>query len=403
MLRVRVGDLQPGMRLARAVPMPTHPRRFLLQRDVELTDVLCRRLKELAVAEVWVHLDELGFLGDLIDPELQEQQRQLYGNIRQNFEQVMRLSDAQLDLESLRRTVTDLFHYLRDHATGLMFLDKVQLFDNYLMAHSANVAYLSMLLGLKMNWYLVQERRHADPEAARDVITLGFGGLLHDVGKLRLPKEILDKPGRLTPDEMEEIRKHPVYGYEMVRGKVPVAAAQVVLNHHQRWDGKGYPRLKHPITGAELPPLAEKRINVFARIATLADVFDAITSKRVYSDAKPSVQALAEMLKFNRGFFDPTLERGFFEIVPAFPLGTQVKLSNGFTAAVVDFDPTQPCRPKVQPIRYPDGDPCRYPDNIEIDLADNRELVIQFVGSVDVRPYLFEAPFAAASNPASTK
>lgn len=388
MLRVSVRDLKPNMKLARPIPMPDRPTKYLLQRDVSVPASLIPRLLALGVHEVWIRYEELAFLEDVIDAELHERQRELYCSIRSNFEQIMRLSEVQLDFASFQSTVSNLFEYLRDHAAGLTYLDKVQAYDQYLMGHSANVCYLALLLGMKLDWYLIEERRHLPAREAKEVITLGLGCLLHDVGKTRVPRAVLDKPGRLTDEEMEEIRRHPLYGYEMVRGKVPTQAAQVVLHHHQRWDGEGYPQL----TDREGGPIkmAGKRINIFARIATIADVFDAATSKRVYSDAKPPVQVLSEIQKWNKGFFDPVVEKAFYEIVPPFPIGSLVKLSNGFTAAVVDFNPERPCQPRVKPIYYEDGSTCHYPDTRELDLSTEPSLHVQQVGDIDIRPFLFD-------------
>lgn len=397
MLRVRVSDLKPSMVLARPIPIPQRPTSYLLQRNFQIRASDIHRLEELGIDAVWIRCEELAFLEEVIDGELQERQRELYSSIRGNFERVMRFSDAQLDFASFTNSVKSLFAYLSENSTGLFFLDKVQLFDDYLMCHSANVCYISLLLGMKLHWYLAEERKSLRSEEAKDVVTLGLGCLLHDVGKMKIDRAILDKPGRLTEEEMRRIKMHPVHGYEMVKGKVPTAAANVVLNHHQRWDGTGYPGAQE---GDDRPPLAGKKIHVFSRLATVADVFDAITSKRAYSDAKPSVQALAEILKYNRGFFDPVVERAFFEVMPAFPIGALVRLSNDFEAAVVDFSPDHPCRPKVKPIRYPNGESCHYPDNREIDLAEVPELHIQCVGDVDIRPYLFENPFERKAAPA---
>ena len=392
MLRVRVEDLKPGMCLARPIPTAGNSARYLLQRGTELTDAMIRHLAKRCVLEVWVRCDELEFLEETVDAGLLDRQRELYGQLRQNFERTMRLSDAHLDFEVLKSGVCELFEYLTQEATSLVYLDKVQAFDDYLMAHSANVCYLSLLLGMKLDWYLIEQRRSVSPREAKDIVALGLGCLLHDIGKLRVDRAILDKPGRLTDSEMEEIRQHPRRGYQMVRSRVPMTAAQVVLHHHQRWNGTGYPPLACQADTA-LPALLEgNRIGVFARIATVADVFDAATSKRVYSDAKLSVQVLSEMRKYNAGFFDPIVERAFCEIIPPFPIGTAVRLNTGFEAVVVDFSADVPCRPRVKPIRYPDGEKCQFPDTIEIDLADHPDLEIHFVGQTDVRPYLFDPP-----------
>ena len=157
-LRVRVPDLET-MRLARPVAMPSNPTRYLVQRDVPITDALKRRLMEIGVEEVWVRCEELAFLEEVIDPELGERQREIYGNIRRNFERFSRVTDAKLEFESFRSSLSNLFDYLKSTGTGMLYLDKVQIFDDYLLTHSTNVSYLSLLIGIKLDWYLIKDAR----------------------------------------------------------------------------------------------------------------------------------------------------------------------------------------------------------------------------------------------------
>jgi hypothetical protein len=161
-----------------------------------------------------------------------------------------------------------------------------------------------------------------------------------------------------------------------------------VLNHHQRYDGKGYPSRVDCRTGDPLPALTGKQIPVFCRIATIADIYDAATSKRCYSEAKPSVQVLHELRTWCKGAFDPIVEEAFYQIIPPFPIGQMVTLSNGVQAVVVDFNPRFPVRPKVQGIRSPKGERFVDPSLEEIDLALYPDLDITMVDGVDVRPFL---------------
>jgi HD-GYP domain-containing protein (c-di-GMP phosphodiesterase class II) len=241
---------------------------------------------------------------------------------------------------------------------------------------------------MKLERYLIDERQAKSARDAKDLTQLGLGCLLHDIGKMRIPSEILHKPGKLTLEEMDIIKQHPEYGFEMLGGQAPQAAAQVVLNHHQRYDGRGYPARVNRRTGELLPPLAGKQIPVFCRIATMADMYDAATSKRCYSEAKPSVQVLHELRTSCQGAFDPIVEEAFYQIIPPFPIGQMVTLSNRVQAVVVDFNPHFPVRPKVQGIRDPNGD--RFPDPSleEIDLAQYPDLEIASVDGLDVRPFL---------------
>jgi HD-GYP domain-containing protein (c-di-GMP phosphodiesterase class II) len=387
MLRVPVQRLEPGMVLARPVPLPSNPRRYLLQRDHEVPPELAGRLLELGVYEVWVRCRSLEFLEELIDEDLGEQQRQVYAHVRRSFEAVMSGQAAELDIGRFQSAIGDLFEYLKSHPCGSVMLQKLDAFDNYLMSHAANVCYLSLLLGLKLERYLIAERTWKTAREAKDLQLLGLGSMLHDVGKMKVPGEILHKPGRLTSEEMAVMRQHPVFGYEMLRGQVPSAAAQVVLNHHQRYDGTGYPARHDAMTGAELPPLAGKQIPVFARIATMADIYDAATAKRCYGEAKLPVQVLFELRTLCRGAFDPVIEQAFFEIIPPFPIGQIVTLSDGVEAVVVDFNRRRPFRPKVQGIRAPSGERFKDPALHEIDLALHPDLSISSINGVDVQPF----------------
>jgi HD-GYP domain-containing protein (c-di-GMP phosphodiesterase class II) len=388
MLRVSVHRIQPGMVLARPVPYPHDPHRYLLQRDREIPMDLVPRLQQLGIVEVWVRCRDLEFLEAVIDEEVVEQQRGLYSQVRKNFEQVMHSAAAQIDFSEFAGAINDLFDCLKRSQFGNVLLQKLDAFDCYLMSHSTNVCYLSLLLGMKLERYLISERSTKTPKDAKDLRELGLGCLLHDVGKMLVDPEVLNKPGRLSAEEFDAIKRHPELGYHMVEGKIPPAAAQIVLNHHQRYNGQGYPRRVDRATGNQLDPLAGKRIPVFSRIATLCDVYDAATTARVYSPAKLPIRALYEMRTYCRGFFDPVVEQAFYEIIPPFPIGQTVTLSNGMDAVVVDFNNRFPVRPKVQAIRSARGEPLGDPAMHEIDLAIHTDLEVVAIEGEDVRTYV---------------
>jgi HD-GYP domain-containing protein (c-di-GMP phosphodiesterase class II) len=387
MLRVPVHKIQPGMILARPIPVPNDPRRFLLQRDREVPSDLVPRLKELGVLEVWIRHRDLEFLEDVIDEALGERQREVYLHVRKNFESIMGGAAVDLDLLRFQSSISGLFDFLKQSTCGNVLLQKLDTFDNYLMSHSTNVCYLALLLGMKLERYLIEERCFKSAREAKDLQLLGLGCLLHDVGKMRVPPEILHCPHRLDVAQMEVMRQHPIYGHEMVKGRVPGAAAQVVLNHHQKYDGGGYPERLDSRTGEILPAMSGKQIPVFSRIATVVDVYDAATSQRVYQNAKLPVHALYEMRTVCRGFFDPHIEQAFYQIIPPFPIGQMVTLSNGVEAVVVDFNSKHPERPKVQGLCDPNGVRYDDPSLEEIDLALYSELEIAWVDGIDVRPY----------------
>lgn len=388
MLRVPIDKIEPGMVLARPIHAPNDQRRFLLQRGVEVPIDLIPRLKKLNIYEVWIRHRDLEFLEDLIDEGVADGQREVYKHVRRNFESIMGGTAADLDVRHFEGSISELFSCLKQSSTGNVLLQKLDAFDNYLMSHSTNVCYLSLLLGMKLERYLIEERTFKNARDAKDLQSLGLGCLLHDVGKMHIPLEILNKPGKFTPEEMLVMQQHPTFGFEMVKGRVPPSAAQVVLNHHQRFCGGGYPARIDSRTGEELPPLSGKQIPIFSRIATICDIYDAATTNRVYQRAKLPVQVLHELRTFCQPFFDPRVAQAFYQIIPPFPIGQVVKLSNGVEAAVVDFNTQHPTRPKVQGLRDPLGHRFSEPSMEEVDLAQHPDLCIAEVDGVDVRPYL---------------
>ena len=340
----------------------------------------------------------LEFLEEIIDEGLADRQREVYIHVRQNFEAIMRDATVELDMVHFQSSIQDLFNFLKSSSASNVLLQKLDAFDNYLLSHSTNVCYLALLLGMKLERYLIDERCHKSAQQAKDLQLLGLGCLLHDVGKLRIPKEILNKPARLTPEEMDVMRTHTSLGYEMARGSMPAHAAQVVLNHHQRFNGCGYPRRINAATGEEMPPLAGRHIPIFSRIAIIANVYDAATSVRCYSPGKLPVQALCEMRTLCKGFFDPVIEQTFYRTVPPFPIGQVVTLSDGIEAVVVDFSPDFPTRPKVQCLRAANGEWFADPSLEEIDLALHTDLEVVAVDGRDIRPFLrVQEPAAAVA------
>ena len=376
------------MILARPIPLPNDPHRYLIQRDVEIPMAVIPRLKELGILEVWVRHRDFEFLEEIIDEGLGDCQRQVYHHVRRNFQALLRDSKVEIDVAHFQSSIGDLFKFLKSSCGSGILLQKLDAFDNYLVSHSANICYLSLLVGMKLERYLIDQRHHKTAREAKNLHLLGLGCLLHDVGKMRVPREILDKPGKLTPEERVEMQRHTIYGYEMVKSGTPATAAQVVLNHHQRYDGTGYPVNVDASTGEESPPLTGRQIPIFSRIAIVADVYDAATTERCYSPAKLPVRALHEMRTMCRGFFDPIVEAAFYRIVPPFPIGQVVTLSNGIEAVVIDFSPRFPVRPKVQCLRTPRGERFAHPALEEIDLSLHSDLSIVSVAGQDVRPYL---------------
>jgi HD-GYP domain-containing protein (c-di-GMP phosphodiesterase class II) len=226
-------------------------------------------------------------------------------------------------------------------------------------------------------------------DAASLLQWLGLGCLMHDVGKLQIPHSVLNKPGRLMPAETAVMQLHPILGYEMVEGRIPPAAADIVLHHHQRYDGRGYPEWNPRGEIRRVGPLAGEEISIVCRIAAVCDVYDAATARGSHSPAKAPVQALYEMRTHYCDYFDPVVLGALRAIVPPFPIGQPVTLSNTCEAVVVDFNASEPERPKVQVIFDPAGDD-RQGGEV-IDLAESSDVRIVAADGCNVCAFL-DAP-----------
>jgi HD-GYP domain-containing protein (c-di-GMP phosphodiesterase class II) len=171
------------------------------------------------------------------------------------------------------------------------------------------------------------------------VMQVVTGALLHDVGMLRLPKEIVDKKGGLSASELQRIQAHPLYAYKIVNKELlyPEDIAVVVLQHHERWDGEGYPRR---ISGAA--------IDMGARIVSVADAFEAMVSQKPYRNSIMGYQAMKNLLSDNSRRFDPDVLKAFIQTMGIYPIGSIVLLNNGALARVIEVQGVAPLRPKIR-------------------------------------------------------
>jgi len=200
----------------------------------------------------------------------------------------------------------------------------------YEMAKSAiNTAILSSLCALEINL-----PHHKIPIIIN-------GALLHDVGMLRLPKEVTEKLGGLSDSERQLIRSHPILAYKIVvkRMHFPDDVGIIVLQHHERWDGQGYPN-----------NIAEDYIDIGARIVSIADAFEAMVSPKPYRNSITGNQAVKNLLSDNSRRFDPTILKAFVLIMGIYPIGSIVRLNNGAVARISEVRSIAPLRPKVQVI-----------------------------------------------------
>ncbi len=213
-----------------------------------------------------------------------------------------------------------------NNAAAIISLARIRDSDSFTYAHSVAVCALmaNLARGMDLDAGSLQE--------------LGIAGLLHDVGKMLIPKEILNKPGRLTDPEMEVMRGHVTRGHELLKkgGNLPQAALEVCLSHHEKLDGTGYPER---LSGAQ--------IGLAARMGAVCDVYDAVTSNRPYKEAWSPAECLASMFSW-QGHFDEDILSLFIRSVGIYPVGSLVRMASGHLAVVVEQCEGDLTRPTVR-------------------------------------------------------
>lgn len=243
--------------------------------------------------------------------------------------------DRVMERETIDSTVRGLVDSVLGNREAMIELSGLRSHDEYTFYHSANVAILSLALGSRIT------------DDYRFLSSLGVGALLHDVGKMSIEFSVLNKSGPLSPEEWEEMRRHPLTGAKLAL-QIPGldrSAIVTIVEHHAQYDGTGY------------PPIVPKRPQHLAsRIVAVADAYDAMTSRRAYSEARRNDEAMRVLAKNAGTALDPALVRLFVSMLGIYPPRSVVRLSDGSTAVVWRPNESEPLCPKVKVIAKPSGE-----------------------------------------------
>lgn len=241
--------------------------------------------------------------------------------IRAEADQVIQgvLADARLgkqaQVERVEPVVAEITDSILRNPGTLVSLLRLREGDNYTFTHCVSVATLLVTFG-----------RHLGMDR-NQLMELGVGGMLHDLGKMRVPDHILNKPGKLTDEEFEVMKRHVDLGMELLRSTpgITPAMVQIAYEHHERFGGNGYPN-----------SLSGQEISTTGRMAAIVDVYDAITSNRIYHRGMEPAVALQKIFEWSEHHFDPELAQQFIQAVGIYPVGSLVMLESRRLAVVVD-------------------------------------------------------------------
>lgn len=354
MILTTTASLIPGMTLSK--PVYNDLGKVLIGRDIPVTDRMIFRLKQLGISYVYIND---GRTEDIIpSSSISEKTRMnAFKTLKKTFDQ---LHSSELDTSSpiyelidgnFTPMITNIISDMKFNNDAISLLSDVFSFDDHIYTHSLDVAIYSLAVGMGMG---LKERQ---------LIELGLGAILHDIGKVKLPLSILQKKARLTDEEYKLVQKHPEYGFNILRkaSNISLLTAHCAYQHHERIDGSGYPR-----------GLKQNDIHFYSKVIAVCDVFDAVTTNRVYRKAMLPHEGLEILFSGAGQQFDLDMVNVFHQSVSIYPNGMMVNLSDGRSGVVVKQNKGMNSRPVIRILQEKDRDINPY----EVDLSEELNIVI---------------------------
>ena len=335
---VSTRSLQSGMVIDQAIVDRTG--RILIARKTTLDDFLIESLRKMGVTGIYIREGEEDPEEEIeISPVTLETiekikvadrkkvtlSESVKNRVNQGVQYLFSDTKSQDFTDTAENVTTSLMDAIMENDAVALNIDALKVSDEYTFKHSVDVATMAMVIARKANM------------SESDIHKIGVSGLLHDIGKSQIPNEVLNKAGKLTEEEFAVMKNHALFGYNMLKEKdeLPQEVMMGVLQHHEKISGKGYPLR-----------LADKQICPYAKILSIADVYDALVTERPYKKAFSQQDAL-EMIMAMTEDLDISYMRDFLDSIILYPVDSVVKLSNGEKAKVVENKSHYPLRPKV--------------------------------------------------------
>ncbi|MDI9420448.1 MAG: HD-GYP domain-containing protein [Bacillota bacterium] len=333
-------ELQPGMCVAR--PIYGEDGQVLLNSGVILNESYIARLYSNGVPGAFIltdHDEEV----EIPEVVTQRTRQNVIGHVRNVFESIE--LGKTFDMGYLTDSVTAIIDEVTANPNVLINLTDIRTFDGTIFAHCVNVCILSIIIGIKCSLNELELRE------------LAIGSILHDIGKICIPTQILQKQGPLTQNEFDLVKKHTVNGWNILRNNhgIPLLSAHIAYQHHEQPNGKGYPR-----------ELLDEQIYLFAKIVAVADAYDAMTSARVYRQGMMPFQALRVIRQLREIQFNAAVADLLISSVAPYPIGARVLLSNAEIGVVVDVNAAERERPVVRLLFRADGSKYQLPREVNL-------------------------------------
>lgn len=363
MRNIDVFSLEPGMKVGRSIYSSRGD--VLLTAGVILTERYIQRLVKLGIP--FIYIDD-GLLPDVDVNDVITQETRLAA-VRQIKNVLLETKESGrlvIKAQSLYNTVGNFTSELLSCKSLMLNLADLRIQDDYTFAHSVNVCVLSLMTGISLKY------------SKSKLATLGICSLLHDLGKTKIPDEILNKPGPLSDDEFAVMKRHTTYGFELIRSAKDLDPihATVAHQHHESYDGSGYPL-----------GISKDEFHEYSQITAIADKFDALTANRIYRKAFPAHEAYEMCAGAGNYLFKKHVIKAFLDNIAAYPTGTFVELNSGQIAIVLDTPKGHALFPRVRVLFDQDRRPL--PDPAEVALYGRTDLaIVRVLPNKEIKPLL---------------
>lgn len=309
---ILVSELEEGMVLA--TPVYDLNGKLLLSEGIVLRQIYIQKILDLKLEKVLIYDANLSIVSRNDDFETIVMKDMILNSTRNDAKEIVRgcmndvVAKSQIDMDKLYLVVNQIVDEILSLDAVTVNLSQLREVDQYIFDHSVNTCVLSIITGIYMGFNKIR------------LLELGIGAILHDIGKVMMPQDILNKPDRLEDDEFGIMKLHTIRGYEALKSNKQFSEGtlSVILSHHERCDGGGYPKGLH-----------KDDIHVYAKIVTVTDVFDAITADKVYSKKDDPYRAMSFIISELDTKFDREIVKKFLKVVGYYPLGLYVTLNNG--------------------------------------------------------------------------
>jgi HD-GYP domain-containing protein (c-di-GMP phosphodiesterase class II) len=342
------------MKLAVTVTHPDQPGQELLKVGFDLQEDVIDRMRKLGVESVYVEYPDLSDLDKHMAGYLSPARQEIYSHVRDTITSVQKSAKPTVAFADYYAATRELIATLMRQGQNAVYLDHMSgKLGGNAVEHATAVSHLSLMLGLRLEPYLIQQRSRLEPRHARDVINLGVAGMLHDIGLAQLPETVRNYSRVNMPEDhalLAEWQTHAQRGYELIKGGVEPTAAAAVLHHHRHFDGTGF--AEHPERKGDPLRNSGQRIHIFARILAVADLYDRLTVGEG-GRRRQNIEILHLMRTKYPSWIDPEIMRVVPSVIPPFPPGMPVTLSDGGRAVTVGIRPDNPYRPMVKRLMDP--------------------------------------------------